>query len=91
MKYEIENFKYHYYKYDNLITIIYYPKMKQILNWICKLLNLKNSENTVRKKYIGNNTVFHEYPEFSRCDTCTERWLSNINSKLEYEHNNVHE
>ena len=39
----------------------------------------------VTVRYIGSSTVWHTFPEFKRCGTLDECWLSDLYKRLVYE------
>lgn len=75
MKYTIKNYQRNFNGSRHLITIEYYPKKKF----------LRKQKEPYIKQYIGESTVWSEFPSFKSCGTRMDSWLNDLNNRLEYE------
>ena len=64
---------------DEIIVTCEY---KHVTNFLRRLVGLP--EKVITKKYVGSCTVWHTFPEFRRCGTFKEGWLSEIWSEWRY-------
>ena len=63
------------------------PVRPNLLSW--EIPNEERSDMILKfsngTQYIGSCTVWYTYPEFRRCGTLTESWLSEVYTKIKFE------